>query len=117
MMTDFDKFKSIHYEPIQKLFWDTFPYKVSLNDQYERPTNICVYNDPIAYTAWKDYRIKRGNFYKRLRRGCPESGWKAMDNGTSFSFFFEDRDVALAFIASIKSMLAKSIVPKTQMKL
>jgi hypothetical protein len=104
LVGDFDKHKNINYQPITRIFWNEYPFKVLVFEDLKRPDKVCwggnSVEDKRIYQAWLEHRQARKVFYYARMRHCPEkSGWRSMNNGGhTFSFFFKDQEAAKHFI-------------------
>jgi len=121
LIGDFDEHSSICYQPIARIFWNEFPYKVLVFENLPRPKETSwggqSARDKAIYEAWLEHRKERKKFYYARMRHCPKdtSLWRSMNNGGhTFSFFFKDATDAKHFITRNRKHITKVFRPETE---
>lgn len=109
-MNDFDIHKNIQYMTISHLYWNVYPYKVL----------VCYNSTTTTDTDAKDYWVKiaqeRKQFFNNCKAFCPADTtlWKATNNSSTFSFFFEAKSDAIHFIDNNKDNIVSVHRPENE---
>lgn len=118
---DFDQHPNIQYQPIHKIFWNEYPYKVLVFEDLARPKEASwggnSPRDKLIYEEWLKHRAARRAFYYARMRHCPKemSTWRSMNNGGhTFSFFFKEAEHAKHFITRNRKHITKVFRPETE---
>jgi hypothetical protein len=114
----FDLYPHVCYEPIEKLSYGAFPYKVIVKEDFSGPSDDKHINDALAYQQWRDHAERRRAFYYMRRRYLPQDAktYRDMNNGTdakSFSFFFMNKEDCLYFVKKNKKYVTKVFRPES----
>lgn len=121
LVGEFDEHPSICYQPIARIFWNEFPYKVLVFESLPRPKDASwggnQPRDKVIYDEWVAHRAERKKFYYARMRHCPDdtSMWRSMNNGGhTFSFFFKEAAHAKHFITRNRKHITKVFRPETE---
>ena len=126
-MNDFDSFPHITYSEITSLFWDTFPYRVTILYPYQYPSfggGYDYFSMPLVIKTKmhddfmgtvKEYLKSRKEFRGKLQKHCPDDTtlWKTSIFGSSskMHYYFINKEDAYNFIRNNNKYVISAVRP------